>query len=43
MFTGPIFVGTVSDIAGLKMGFWMIGLVGILGAALSRFYKSEKV
>lgn len=43
MFTGPIFVGTISDLAGLKMGFWMIGLVGILGAVLSRFYKSEKV
>jgi MFS family permease len=43
MFTGPIFVGTISDLAGLKMGFWMIGLVGILGAVLSRFYKAEKV
>jgi predicted MFS family arabinose efflux permease len=43
MFTGPIFVGTVSDIAGLKMGFWMIGLVGILGAVFSRLYKSQKL
>jgi predicted MFS family arabinose efflux permease len=43
MFTGPIFVGTISDFDGLKMGFWMIGLVGILGAVLSRFYKAEKV
>jgi predicted MFS family arabinose efflux permease len=43
MFIGPIFVGTISDFAGLKMGFWMIGLVGILGAVLSRFYKNEKV
>ena len=43
MFTGPIFVGAISDFAGLKMGFWMIGLVGILGAVLSRFYKAEKV
>jgi predicted MFS family arabinose efflux permease len=43
MFTGPIFVGTISDFAGLKMGFWMIGLVGILGAVLSRFYKAEKL
>lgn len=34
MFTGPIFVGTISDLAGLKMGFWMIGLVGILGLSL---------
>ncbi|PUU93071.1 MFS transporter [Halanaerobium sp.] len=43
MFTGPIFVGTISDLAGLKMGFWMIGLVGILGAVLTRFYKAKKV
>ncbi|RCW51347.1 MFS transporter [Halanaerobium sp. ST460_2HS_T2] len=43
MFIGPIFVGTISDFAGLKMGFWMIGLVGILGAILSRFYKNERV
>ncbi|MFN2341493.1 MAG: MFS transporter [Halanaerobium sp.] len=43
MFMGPIFVGTISDYAGLKMGFWMIGLVGILGAILTRFYKAEKV
>lgn len=43
MFIGPIFVGSISDFAGLKMGFWMIGLVGILGAFLSRFYKNEKV
>lgn len=43
MFAGPILVGTISDLAGLEMGFWMIGLVGILGAVLSRLYKSEKV
>jgi len=43
MFMGPIFVGTISDFAGLKMGFWMIGLVGILGAVLTRFYKNERV
>jgi predicted MFS family arabinose efflux permease len=43
MFMGPIFVGTISDLAGLQMGFWMIGLVGILGAFLTRFYKAEKV
>jgi len=27
MFAGPILVGTISDLAGLKVGFWMIGLV----------------
>ena len=43
MFMGPIFVGTISDFAGLKMGFWMIGLVGILGAILTRFYENERV
>lgn len=43
MFAGPIFVGTISDFAGLRMGFWMIGLVGILGAILTRFYKAEKI
>jgi MFS family permease len=43
MFMGPIFVGTISDFAGLKMGFWMIGLVGFIGAFLTRFYKAEKV
>lgn len=43
MFAGPIFVGTISDLAGLKMGFWMIGLVGILGAILTSFYKTKKI
>ncbi|TDO73375.1 putative MFS family arabinose efflux permease [Halanaerobium saccharolyticum] len=43
MFIGPIMVGTISDFAGLKMGFWMIGLVGILGAILTRFYQAERV
>lgn len=43
MFMGPILVGIISDFAGLKIGFWMIGMVGIMGAALTRFYEAERV
>jgi len=43
MFMGPILVGIISYYAGLKMGFWMIGMVGLFGALLTRFYKAERV
>ncbi len=43
MFIGPIFVGTMSDLAGLDMGFWMIGLIGFIGAILTKFYSKGSV
>ena len=35
MFIGPILVGVISDLVGLSWGFWIIGLVGVIGALLS--------
>lgn len=35
MFIGPIMVGFISDFAGLDWGFWITGIIGILGTILS--------
>lgn len=35
MFIGPIAVGFLSDMAGLKWGFWFTGITGIIGAIIS--------
>jgi MFS family permease len=43
MFIGPIFVGSISDLAGLDMGFWMIGSIGILGAVITKLYSKGSV
>lgn len=43
MFIGPIFVGTMSDLTGLDMGFWMIGLIGFIGAILKKIYSKGSI
>jgi len=35
MFAGPVLVGFLSDMAGLRWGFWAVGLLGIVGALLT--------
>ncbi|MFW6270454.1 MAG: MFS transporter [Bacillota bacterium] len=35
MFLGPVVVGAISDWAGLNIGFWVSGLIGLMGAFLT--------
>lgn len=35
MFTGPLVLGIISDLAGLSAGFWLAGGAGLLGAIIS--------
>ena len=35
MFIGPILVGIISDLVGLSWGFWIVGLMGVIGALLA--------
>ncbi|HZJ83485.1 MAG TPA: MFS transporter [Clostridia bacterium] len=35
MFIGPIMVGFISDIAGLSWGFWITGIIGVIGSFLT--------
>ncbi|NLN41430.1 MAG: MFS transporter [Clostridiales bacterium] len=35
MFLGPILVGIISDLAGLSWGFWIVGIMGAIGALLA--------
>ncbi len=38
MFVGPVMVGFISDIAGLTTGFIVTGIIGIMGAVLSKLF-----
>ncbi len=35
MFVGPLAVGELSQTAGLDWGFWAVGLIGLIGAAVA--------
>ncbi len=36
MFTGPVLVGLAGDAAGLRLGFWVAGIIGLFSAALTQ-------
>ena len=38
LFTGPVLLGVISDLAGLNLGFWIIGFIGLAGALLSKIF-----
>lgn len=38
MFIGPVLLGFLSDFAGMNIGFWIIGLIGLLGALLTLIF-----
>ncbi len=41
MFTGPVLIGFISDMAGLTVGFWFVGTIGFIAAILAgRLLKS---
>lgn len=35
MFIGPVLLGIISDLAGINTGFWIIGMIGLIGAFLT--------
>jgi len=35
MFIGPVLLGVISDLAGINIGFWIIGMIGFIGAFLT--------
>lgn len=43
MFAGPVLVGLLGDMVGLRWGFWAVGLLGIAGAMLTLVLVREAV
>ncbi|MEJ6951216.1 MFS transporter [Natronospora cellulosivora (SeqCode)] len=41
MFTGPVLLGFLSDLFGLRTGFWVIAVLGITAALLAQVYIRE--
>lgn len=43
MFVGPVLVGFISDLASLSWGFWIVSILGLIGAIIATIFVDHTV